>query len=155
MIRAVAVGAMGVLAAGIAGCASLGKPPPYAAELPGYAVDPVVVAKMEARKPLEIEELVHLSSQKVPDDVIVEHVKTSRAVYQLTTEDVDRLREEGLSADVIDFLLATPGLYRQYHAPYPHRPYYGSGFHFGHYHYPHHAYRYYRPYHHGFHRYHR
>ena len=73
-----------------------------------HRVDPLVCQKMLQGRPLTLADISELSTRKVPTAFIVRYVDDSLAEYQLTTEEVLRLRRSGVSHEVIDFLLTTP-----------------------------------------------
>ena len=75
-------------------------------------------AKMLRHHPLELGEIVELSRKNVPPNTIVRYIDTTLAEYQLKTEDVVQLRRAGVSSDVIDYLLTTPGLNANRVQPY-------------------------------------
>lgn len=141
-----------------AGCATLREPPQYVEDLQAYDVDPVVVAKMEEKKPLTIPDLIHLAEAEVPDDIAIAHIKRTRTVYTLEVDQIETLQNGGVGEELTNFLLATPNLY----SGYRHRGHstisYGIGVHLGHgihphYRFHHHRYHY-RPYRYYHHRYH-
>ena len=63
--------------------------------------------KMLHREPLTLPEIGELSARHVPPGFIIRYVDDSLAEYQLTTDDVLRLKRAGVSHEVIDFLLTT------------------------------------------------
>jgi len=75
--------------------------------------------KMMREEPLALGEIVELSKKKVPPPVIIRYVDNSLGEYRLTTEDVIRLRRAGVSTQIIDFLLATPGAAPDPYMNYP------------------------------------
>ena len=123
------------------GCATGFRSVDYAKHVQTYSVDGHVVEKMDARLPLELVEIVHLTEQEVPDSLIIGYIKQEETIYQLTSDHVTMLSEQGVSKDVIDFLLTTPAahvvrpqpiLFNYPVPPYPyHRGFggfYGPGF---------------------------
>lgn len=46
------------------------------------------------------------------------------AVYQLNSGDVFQLRRDGVSKEIVDYLLATPSMFGVRHHPYSYDPYY-------------------------------
>ena len=87
----------------------------------------MVQAKAQTFEPLELSEIEHLVQKQVPDEQILYHLRRGKAVYQLTTNDVERLRKAGVSGDIIDFMLSTARRYAPiyyYPPPYYYSPYY-------------------------------
>lgn len=56
---------------------------------------------------LGIVSIVDMASKGVPDDVIIEEIKRTQSVYNLTAEVITYLRDNGVSNKVIDVMLAT------------------------------------------------
>ena len=50
-----------------------------------------------------------LAKAGLSDDVILSHLRNSRAVYHLTTADIIDLKQNGVSEKVIDFMINTGG----------------------------------------------
>ena len=73
-----------------------------------FGADVVVLDKLERGARLSLTDLEELGSRGVPEDVILAHLQRSNAAYRLTTSDVLRLREAGVTDRVIDYLLASP-----------------------------------------------
>ncbi len=121
-----------VLMALASGCATGFGSVQYAKHLQAYTVDGHVVEKMEERLPLELVEIVHLTERKVPDSLIIGYIKQEETIYQLTSDHVNMLAEQGVSKIVIDFLLTTPTAHALrpspvfYHVPPPQYPYFRS-----------------------------
>lgn len=114
------------------GCATGFGSVDYAKHLQTYAVDGHVVEKMEARLPLELVEIIHLTEREVPDSLIIGYIKQEETIYQLTSNHVKMLSEKGVSEVVIDFLLTTPAVHAVrpqpvfYPSPLPQYPYFRS-----------------------------
>ncbi len=115
----------------LSGCATYHEtsPPAPAASLP---------------RPLSLAEIREMSGRGVSEATILAALRASRAVYQLTAQDIAALQEAGVSPAVIDYLLKTPELdkaerrvYRTYRSYYPPPPYwywhdpFGFGWHYG------------------------
>ncbi len=112
----------------LTGCVSARKRQVYLQEIGGHGVSPTVMAKVERLHRLSLAEVEQLATNGVPEPTIVSYLKDTHAVYHLRVADIDRLRAEHVSKDLIDFLLATPTLYSPpayyYAPPYPMNPYY-------------------------------
>jgi hypothetical protein len=89
-----------------AGCLSLGNSERQLLE--SHRVPLPLSQKMVHRRPLTLADITELSARHVPPPFIIRYVDNSLAEYQLTTDEVLRLRRSGVSHEVIDFLLTTP-----------------------------------------------
>ncbi|MFB3918554.1 MAG: hypothetical protein ACE14U_00620 [Candidatus Velamenicoccus archaeovorus] len=56
---------------------------------------------------LGISDIIFLSKAGINDDVIIDKIATTRAVFKLTAEEVSTLVKEGVSNRVINFMLNT------------------------------------------------
>jgi len=72
-----------------------------------YGTETVVLDKLERGAPLTFADLEELGRRGVPDNVILAHLNRRDDAYRLTTTQVDRLREAGISDGVINYLLAS------------------------------------------------
>lgn len=130
----------------LSGCATFRGPPPYFAQVQGHDVDAVILAKVEAKKGLNLEEIKHLAERGVDEETIIAHLRKTRAVYTLSVEEIDELKEAGADQGLINFMLKTPEIYgtsRTYGYGYP----YTFGIYSGRYYRPHY-YGYYPSHHH-------
>src|SRR5437867_3067443 len=57
--------------------------------------------------PLAQADIVSMTKAGVPDEEIIRRIDATRTVFHLGTEDVVRLRDEGVSSRVIDYMLET------------------------------------------------
>jgi hypothetical protein len=74
---------------------------------------------------LSIPDIVELSKRHVPDGLIIHYLAETQAVYRLHTADVLGLGKDGVSHEVIDYLLQTPQMYAyRYGPPFYYDPYY-------------------------------
>jgi hypothetical protein len=89
-----------------AGCATLNNSERQLLE--NHRVPAPLSQKMVHRRPLTLADISELSARHVPPAFIIRYVDDSLAEYQLTTDEVLRLRRSGVSHEVIDFLLTTP-----------------------------------------------
>lgn len=86
-------------------------------------------------QPLAQADIVSLTKAGVPDDEIIARIDRTRTVFRLGSEDVIRLRNEGVSDRVVNYMLDTYARYvaarerRQAYSDYD-GPY-GWGFHYG------------------------
>lgn len=54
-----------------------------------------------------VEEVIQMSKSGVPPQTIIAKIDSSMTVYHLSSKDVIALKAEGVSHEVIDFMLAT------------------------------------------------
>lgn len=90
----------------LSGCTAISEPDRRV--LREHRVPGPLYQKMLHREPLALAEIAELSANSVPPSFIIRYVDESFAEYQLTTDEVLRLRRAGVSHEVIDFLLTTP-----------------------------------------------
>jgi hypothetical protein len=64
--------------------------------------------RFEHDLPLSVTDVKVLSNAGVKSDTLIDHLRDSRAVYQLTTQDVVDLNQAGVSSKVVDYMLNTP-----------------------------------------------
>lgn len=91
--------------------------------------DPPVACPPQPPPALTLAQIKEMSAKGVSDDTILNALRASRAVYQLTADDVQDLQNAKVSKAVIDYLLSTPQLYPagsvryRYYYYYPVFPY--------------------------------
>lgn len=95
-------GVAGVL---LAACASTN--PEMVREFHGRPVAPETLRKVQRHQILEVEEVVACSRSGVPDAVLVEQMRDSRAVYKMTPDELEYLKNSGMSAELIEYMVAT------------------------------------------------
>lgn len=61
---------------------------------------------------LSLAEIKEMAGKGVSEQTLLNVLRTSRALYTLTTQDVSELQEAKVSRGVIDYLLSTPLLYK-------------------------------------------
>jgi len=74
-------------------------------------------------------DVVKMSQNGVPDDVIITKIENSSHVFRLSADDIAALRDDGVSDDVIRAMLKTEGREaydNDYGYPYYSYPYYGG-----------------------------
>jgi hypothetical protein len=54
-----------------------------------------------AHPPVTVDDVIRLSQDRTPEGVIINQIRSTNSVYQLTTEDVERLNANGVSQAVI------------------------------------------------------
>ena len=57
---------------------------------------------------LSLADIERLASLQVPDDTTIAYLRQSGAAYELTLAQIDEMRSVGVSARVIDYMLASP-----------------------------------------------
>jgi len=119
--RAVPAAATLLLALAVSGCAFSAAHKAYLQDLQTRQIKPMIQAKAEKFDPLELSDIEYMVQEQVPDDQILYHLRRSKAVYYLSSADVERLQQAGVHSEIIDFLLQTP---RRYAPPYYYYPYY-------------------------------
>lgn len=67
---------------------------------------PQTLQRLENKKPLSLEDIIALS-RVVNDQVVISQIRQSSSSYQLSTLEIIRLREEGVSNRVIDYMINT------------------------------------------------
>lgn len=72
-----------------------------------YGTDVFVLDKLERGARLSFADLEELGRRGVPENAILAHLNRRDDAYRLTTTQVVRLREAGVSDGVIDYLLAS------------------------------------------------
>lgn len=84
----------------------------------GYLYD-----KMKHGDPLELGDIIELSRRGLPTHFIIEYLHDTYFVYHLTPEDEQRLKSAGVAQNIIEYLLATPGMFGPRIGPHPYGPY--------------------------------
>jgi hypothetical protein len=60
-----------------------------------------------------------LAKSGLSDEVIISQIRASRTVYHLSAPEILDLKDNGVSENVIDFMINTPSLYRPTRPPPP------------------------------------
>jgi hypothetical protein len=93
-------------------CALIEVQKPDLAELEKRNVSAPLIQKMQKGARLNFYDIAELSTKKVSDVTTLNYLKFTRAIYILTTADVEELKKAHISDAVIDHLLSTPKLYQ-------------------------------------------
>lgn len=101
--------AVALFALALASCATLSQSDRIA--LQHYDVPPLIYDKMVHGESLSVPDIVELSKKGLSPRFIIRYLRSTDAVYHLTSQDVVRLSREGLDQEVLDYLLATPEFY--------------------------------------------
>lgn len=101
--------ACGMVAVGLVGCMTLKQSD--RTQLQQSGVSTALQDKMINFKALTAADIVELTAKKVPDQLILDYMKSTRTVYLLQTQDVLTLHQAGVSDQVINFLLLTQTRY--------------------------------------------
>jgi hypothetical protein len=97
-------------------------------------VSPAIYDKMVHDDPLSINDIISLSRAHVSDGVIVRYIRDHGTVYALNGQDMDHLRQAGVSPSVVDFMARSGypgGPYGPGPGPYFYPPPIAIGFGFG------------------------
>ncbi len=86
------------------GCAAFDRQ--ELAYLSRRGVPPQTVRKMSHGDPLTPPEIIELTRRRVPEPFILRHLEDAGVNYVVTRNDVERMRAAGVSARVIDAMLA-------------------------------------------------
>jgi hypothetical protein len=96
-------------------------------------------AGMEKRVPMTLEQVIQQSKAGTPPADIINQLKESRTIFEVSGSQFAKLREEGVDDSVLDFIQRTyvasvemdtrlryQSMYWGYGWGYPYRPYYGG-----------------------------
>ena len=75
------------------------------------AQSPQTYVRVDQGQPLGVADVKALAGAGISDDVIISQIRNSRTVYHLSAADIIDLRNAGVSNQVIDFMINTPGTY--------------------------------------------
>jgi hypothetical protein len=70
---------------------------------------PQTYVRVEQNQPLAVADVKALGQAKVSDSLIISQIRSSHTVYHLSAADIIDLRNSGVSENVIDFMINTPG----------------------------------------------
>jgi hypothetical protein len=99
--------------------------------LQAHGVGGPLYDKMMHGEPLELADIIRLSHKGLPPPFIISYLRDTYFVYHLKPSDVQDLQRAGVAREVVDYLMATPGMYAPRIPPvYPYGPYgpYDSGY---------------------------
>ena len=71
---------------------------------------PQTYVRVEQNQPLAVADVKALAQAKVSDSIIISQIRSSHTVYHLSAADIIDLRNAGVSENVIDFMINTPGI---------------------------------------------
>ncbi|HSX14035.1 MAG TPA: hypothetical protein VLE96_06435 [Chlamydiales bacterium] len=66
---------------------------------------PRTIDRMDRGEPLTINDIIKLSQSGVSDDTIIRYIQEKQTIYNLTQAQARRLRDAGVSQQVIQFML--------------------------------------------------
>jgi len=78
---------------------------------------PQTYVRVDQGQPLGLADVQALARAGVSDNIIISQIRNSRTVYHLSAADIIDLRNAGVSNQVIDFMINTPGAYSAASAP--------------------------------------
>lgn len=73
------------------------------------AQSPQTYVRVEQGQPLSVADVKALAQAGIGDNVIISQIRNSHTVYHLNAADIIDLRNAGVSNQVIDFMINTPG----------------------------------------------
>lgn len=73
---------------------------------------PGILNKFEQGLSPSIHDIKTLAKSGIPDEIILKHIKETRAVFRLSSEEIIDLKKSGVSQKVINFMIRT-GQYTQ------------------------------------------
>ena len=115
-----------LLALLICGCATLDSGDRLV--LREHNVAPALQDKMAHGVPLSVVDVIELTRDGLPGPFIIHYLQGTEAPYPLRVQDIAAMKEAGVSPDVINYMLSTPGFYRPpvyaYPGSFPYDPYY-------------------------------
>ena len=93
-------------------------------EVERSGVSPDLVQKMLQGQFLTLAEIQELAQHKVSETNVVKYLRSTGAIYTLTSKQIDELRAASVSTEVVDYLLSTPAMRSTiYYSPtYLYRP---------------------------------
>jgi len=86
----------------LAGCAGLGPDAMSAFRRPG--VPDALCAKVQHGQPLTLSDVITLSRAGVSDGAIIDYLYTFGAHFSLSSADADKLRHDGVSVNLVDYM---------------------------------------------------
>jgi hypothetical protein len=91
------------------GCATATSSRSFAATVAAErGAPPALVTTLQRGGRLPLASIETLAKLQVPEDTTIEYIRQSGASYELTLAQIDQMRSAGVSARVIDYLMATP-----------------------------------------------
>ena len=60
---------------------------------------------MVNERAISLEDIVNLSKAELSSDVIISHIDATNSIFKLTSDDIIRLKEEGVDDDVIEYII--------------------------------------------------
>ena len=70
---------------------------------------PQTYVRVQQGQPLSLADIKALAAARVSDDVIINQIRNSHTVFHLSTADIIDLHNSGVSENVINFMINTPG----------------------------------------------
>jgi len=62
---------------------------------------------LEMRPPVTFEEVIRLTHEKVPAEMIIRKIRDSGTVFRLNSDEVAELKQQGVDSEVIDYMMNT------------------------------------------------
>ena len=95
-------GAIGAIAGGLIGH---GMDAQQEARIQAQA--PQTYARIQQNEPLSVADVKELARAGVSDELIISQIRNSRTIYRLSTAEIIGLKDEGVSENIIDFMINT------------------------------------------------
>lgn len=97
----------------LSSCASLTQrtPPPLVQKLEQSGVDSGALAKIKAGRVLSYADILGLVKAKIPDQAIVPYLKSTKAPYKLTDNQLVGLLNAGAGSELVNYLGKSVGFY--------------------------------------------
>src|SRR5262249_8021841 len=92
--------ATGLVAGGLTGAAQDRRDERRVAAAPAYA---------NAHPPVSLQDVVQMTHQHIPEDIIIRQIDTTNSVYSLSVDDIAYLRGNGVNDRVIGYMQARRG----------------------------------------------
>ena len=86
-------------------------PPPVLAKLRAMGIDNITYEKIANQRVLSYTDIYSLLKSKVPSPVILTYIKSTKAPYTLTNNQLEQLNDAGASADLLNYLGKSTGFF--------------------------------------------
>jgi len=85
---------------------------------------------------ISLDDVINLSKAKVSSDAIIGHIDATHSRFKLSSDDIVRLKNEGVADDVIEYMIETDMTPERYRRDYSYSPYDYWEHYFNSYYYP-------------------
>ncbi|MEO8205021.1 MAG: hypothetical protein ABI615_02495 [Chthoniobacterales bacterium] len=94
--------------------------PQITASMTAHNVAPAVSNKVQNARPLDYSDILDLVQQKVPDQMIIDYLRSTQRIYNLSFARLQQLKQAGASKQVLNYLTETQGFYGVAGKPHSH-----------------------------------